>query len=167
MANALSDFAGHVSFFPVRNMTISDGRNEAGCVGRIVGRRNGTRYGGLRKGEDDGNAPSINYEDTLLGPCRRDIMFATNDPDLDVETYAMRWDIETGYRMIDNASPKMRSTRPDIRAFCFLHDIMMFNAWVMINVQRALQDNGYLGQWDDTPHSPERDGVLRAATHPR
>lgn len=145
---ALNDFAGHAGFFPVRDMTISDGKGEVGYAGKIVRRRNRTRYGGLREDDD---APSIDYGDPSLEPCRRYIMFATNDPDLDVEMYAMRWGIETGYRMIENARPKTRSTRPEIRTFCFLYGVMMFNAWVMINVQRALQDDGGLEKWDGTP----------------
>ncbi|MDE0401163.1 MAG: hypothetical protein OXL96_25490 [Candidatus Poribacteria bacterium] len=151
VVDALNDFAGHAGFFPARDMVISDGRSEVGYIGRIVGRRNGTRYGGLGEEEDGGSAPSIDYWDPSLEPCQRYIMFATNDPELDVEMYAMRWGIETGYRMIENARPKTRSTRPEIRAFCFLYGVMMFNAWVMINVQRALQGSGDLGQWDGTP----------------
>ena len=150
VVDALNDFAGHAGFFPVRDMTISDGGNEVGYTGKIVRRKNGTEHGGLREG-DGGSAPSIDYGDPSIEPCRRYIMFATNDPELDVEMYAMRGGIETGYRMIENARPKTRSTRPEIREFCFLYGVMMFNAWVMINVQLALQGGGDPGQWDGTP----------------
>lgn len=114
-----------------------------------------------------GGAPSVDYGDPSLEPCRRYIMFATNDPDLDAEMHATRRGIETGHRMIENARPKTRSKNAELRAFCFLYGIMLFNAWVMINVQRALQDGGDPGQWDGTPpHNPGYNDTLRAAAHP-
>ena len=52
-------------------------------------------------------------------------MFATNAPWLDVEKYAMRWGIETGYRMIENTSGKnlgcRRDPEDDLLCVCATH----------------------------------------------
>ena len=69
--------------------------------------------------------------------------------------------------MIENAKPRTRFTVPEIRELCFLSGAMMYDTWVVFNVQRAPQDNGDLGQCDDTTHSPKYGGVLHAAAHPR
>ena len=70
-------------------------------------------------------------------PHRKYIAFATNDPGIDVDEYARRWGIETGYRMIESARPRTRSKSPEVRAFCFVYAVLMYNAWVVLNMTRA------------------------------
>jgi len=45
----------------------------------------------------------------------------------------MRWGIETGYRMIQNARARTHSQSPAVRLLCFVHSAAMLNAWVMAN----------------------------------
>ena len=69
-----------------------------------------------------------------LPPKERFIGFATNMPQEDAELYAKRWGIETGYRMIENMRAKTCSKNTAARIFCFLYSVVMFNAWVTINM---------------------------------
>lgn len=116
---------------------ISDGKDSVPYTGVIVERK---------KCADGGDC-----DDPDLPPHERYIMFATNDPDLDVEEYSGRWGIETGYRMVEHARPKTRSKNPELRAFCFLYGIMLFNAWVMFNILHAAGDGPGHKDWDGTP----------------
>ena len=63
----------------------------------------------------------------------RFIGFATSMHLGDPEPYSKRWDIETGYRMIEETRARTRSTKTVFRIFCFLYFVVMFDAWVMIN----------------------------------
>ena len=69
-----------------------------------------------------------------LPPRERFIWFATNMPQTDAELYSKRWGIETGYRMIENMRAKTCSKHTAARIFCFLYSVVMFNAWVTINM---------------------------------
>ena len=117
-------------------VTISDGKDRVQYTGVIVERK---------------KSAAAHCDDTDLPPHERYIMFATNNPDLDVEEYARRWGIETGYRMIEHARPKTRSKNAELRAFCFLYGIMLFNAWVMFNILHAAQNAPDHQNWDGTP----------------
>ena len=117
-------------------VTISDGKDRVQYTGVIVERK---------------KSAAALCDDTDLPPHERYIMFATNNPDLDVEEYARRWGIETGYRMIEHARPKTRSKNAELRAFCFLYGIMLFNAWVMFNILHAAQNSPDHQNWDGTP----------------
>ena len=120
-------------------VAISDGRDCVTYTGVIAVRRRRADGGGGDRGDPD------------LPPHERYIMFATNNPDLDVEEYSRRWGIETGYRMIEHARPKTRSKNAELRAFCFLYGIMLFNAWVMFNTLHAARDVTDRPDWDGTP----------------
>ena len=56
---------------------------------------------------------------------------------MDVEEYSKRWDIETGYRVVENARAKTSSSGRPARLFCFLYSLVLFNAWVLVNAQLA------------------------------
>ena len=43
----------------------------------------------------------------------------------------------TGYRMIENMRAKTCSKHTAARIFCFLYSVVMFNAWVMINMLQS------------------------------
>lgn len=120
-------------------VVISDGRDSVRYTGVIVERR--------KCADGDG----ADRDDPDLPPHERYIMFATNNHDLDVEEYARRWGIETGYRMIEHARPKTRSKNAELRAFCFLYGTMLFNAWVMFNILHAAQNAADHQDWDGTP----------------
>ena len=122
---------------PRSEVVISDGRDSVRYTGVIAERKK--RAGGG------------NCDDPDLPPHERYIMFATNNPDLDVEEYSRRWGIETGYRMIEHARPKTRSKNAELRAFCFLYGIMLFNAWVMFNILHVAQNAANHPGWDGTP----------------
>ena len=68
-----------------------------------------------------------------LRPEERFIGFATNMQLKDSELHSKRWDIETGYRMIEETRARTRSTKTVSRIFCFLYYMVMFNARVMIS----------------------------------
>ena len=72
-------------------------------------------------------------------------MFATNAPWLDVEKYAMRWGIETGYRMIENTRVKTSSIGVAPRMIYFAYALLMYNMWVCANVELAQF------RWDGEP----------------
>ena len=78
-----------------------------------------------------------------LEPEERFIVFATNAPWLDVEKYAMRWGIETGYRMIEKTRVKTSGAGVTQRMIYFA---FMYNMWVCANVELA-QKSG----WDGEP----------------
>ena len=63
----------------------------------------------------------------------RYIGFANNKPDLDVEEYALRWGIKTGYRMIENVRARTHSKDTVVRLLCFVYSVAFFNAWIMLN----------------------------------
>ena len=79
------------------------------------------------------------------------IAFATNDSTINVEEYARRWGIETGYRMLESARPRTRSTNQEARTFGFVYAILMFNAWVIFNIMHVHQDEKKFEKWDGTP----------------
>ena len=53
--------------------------------------------------------------------------------------------------MVEHARPKTRSKNPELRAFCVLCGIMLFNAWVMFNMLHAAGDGPDHRGWDGTP----------------
>ena len=73
------------------------------------------------------------------------IVFATNAPWIDVEKYAMRWGIETGYRMIANTRVKTSSAGVVPRMIYFAYALLMYNMWVYANVELAQS------RWDSEP----------------
>ena len=60
--------------------------------------------------------------------------FATNTSWINVLKYGKRWDIETGFRMIENMRARTPSGSVDARVFYFLYSVMVFNLWVVANV---------------------------------
>ena len=65
------------------------------------------------------------------------VAFATNTPWTDMEEYARRWGIETGYWMVENTRAKTSSVKRPARVFCFLYSLMLFNAWILANAALA------------------------------
>ena len=61
------------------------------------------------------------------------IAFATNRPGINVNRYARRWMIETGYRMIENQRVRTRSRTVAARLLCFLYSMLVYNVWVIAN----------------------------------
>ena len=61
------------------------------------------------------------------------IAFATNRPGINVNRYARRWMIETGYRMIENQRVRTRSRTVAARLLCFLYSMLVYNVWVITN----------------------------------
>ena len=72
-----------------------------------------------------------------LNPEEKFIAFATNIPWIDVEKYAMRWGIETGYRMIENIMAKTSSIGVAPRVIYFAYALLLYNMWVCANVELA------------------------------
>ena len=68
-----------------------------------------------------------------LAPKEKFIGFVTNMQLKDSERYPKRVGIKTGYRMMEEARARTRSTKTVSRIFCFLYSVVMFNAWVRIN----------------------------------
>jgi len=46
-----------------------------------------------------------------------------------IRTYKIRWNIETGFRVTDEARIKSKSTNIIVRYFLFLCSFVMYNAW--------------------------------------
>lgn len=84
-----------------------------------------------------------NHNSENKEPKEKYIGFATNSSNTDVKKYALRWGIETGYRMIESARPKTRSNSMTSREFCFLYSILMFNAWVVANAIISCGSGGW------------------------
>ena len=124
---------------------LEGGGNSVPYVSIIVPRRSRRRSGGGYATED---VDVFDY-DPEEPPHRQYIAFATNDPDIDVEEYARRWGIETGYRQIEAARPRTRSKNPEVRTFHFAYAVMLFNAWVVINASCAMRRPA--AAWDGTP----------------
>ena len=107
----------------VSKMSISNTENvSASYYGVIVPRK---RISKKRKEKND------------LKPEEKFIAFATNALWLDVEKYATRWGIETGYRMIENTRIKTSSIGVAQRMIYFAHALLMYNMWVCANVELA------------------------------
>ena len=68
-------------------------------------------------------------------PEERYIAFATNRPGIDVDRYAERWMIETGFRMVENERVRTRSRSVTVRTLCFLYSLVLYNAWVLANAE--------------------------------
>ena len=77
-------------------------------------------------------------EDEEYEPWEKYIAFATSDPELDVAEYAKRWGIETGYRQIEDARAKTRSSRHGPRVLYMALTMMLFNAWIVIDALHRL-----------------------------
>ena len=52
-------------------------------------------------------------------PEERYIAFAANRPEIDVDRYAERWMIETGFRMVENERVRTRSRSVTVRRSAF------------------------------------------------
>ena len=83
-----------------------------------------------KKGSTDPEAPEKKY-----------IGFATNVPSIDVEQYATRWGIETGYRMIESMRPRTRVPDVVARMLCFYYALMAYNEWVLLRYVITSLDN--------------------------
>ncbi len=53
------------------------------------------------------------------------------------EYYSFRWGIETGYRCVEDFAAKTCSTHPVVRLFLFYFAVALYNAWVVVNLQKA------------------------------
>ena len=80
-----------------------------------------------------------------LKPEEKFIMFATNAPWLDVEKYAMRWGMETGYGMIEKTMVKTSCAGVTQRMIYVAYALLMYNMWVCANVELAQSG------WDGEP----------------
>ena len=72
-------------------------------------------------------------------PKEKYIGFVTSVPDINLDLYADRWGIETGYSKVESMRAKTRSRNPTARLFCFLYSLLLFNMWVAINSLALLQ----------------------------
>ena len=81
-----------------------------------------------------------------LKPEEKFIAFATNVRWIDVEKYAIRWGIETGYRMIEKTRVKTASTGVAPRMIYFAYTLLLYNMWVCANVETAQKS-----RWDGKP----------------
>ncbi len=79
-----------------------------------------------KKGSGRTKAENLPAHERLIG-------FATNVPGIDPDEYSRRWEIETGYRMIENARVRTHSKSPAARMPCLAYSAAVFNAWVMAN----------------------------------
>ena len=71
-------------------------------------------------------------------PEEKYIAFATNMPGINVDYYARRWMIETGYRMAEKQRARTRSKNETVRALCFLYTLILYNTWVIAKCQADL-----------------------------
>ena len=74
-------------------------------------------------------------------PEEKYIAFATNVPDADPDRYRWRWNIETGYRLLEQGNAKTRCRAPAARMFCFMYTCLFYDAWI---IARALMSKAYL-----------------------
>ena len=105
---------------------------ERPAVSTHVIRRSGNEYAAYtmiitrrRRRKSKKQAPA-NPEDVYIA-------FATNRPGINLEKYARRWMIETGYRMIENQRVRTRSRTAAARTLCFLYSMLVYNIWVIAN----------------------------------
>ena len=63
-----------------------------------------------------------------LEPWEKYIAFATNDPEIDVEKYDMRWGVETGFRQAEDGRAKTRSKSQGPRVMYWAMTLMLFNS---------------------------------------
>ncbi len=64
------------------------------------------------------------------------LVFATNNPRIDVEKYRKRWVIETGYRDINDMRLKTSSYDHRVRELMFIFSVLFYNAWILArNIQ--------------------------------
>ena len=68
-------------------------------------------------------------------PEEKYIASATNMPGINVDYYARRWMIETGYRMAEKQRARTRSKNETVRALCFLYTLILYNTWVIANAR--------------------------------
>ena len=59
------------------------------------------------------------------------IAFATNRPDTDPDAYRRRWNIEVGYRKLEDGRARTRCAAPAARMYCFMFSCLFYNAWVV------------------------------------
>ena len=64
------------------------------------------------------------------------LVFATNNPRIDVEKYRKRWVIETGYRDIIDMRLKTSSYDHRVLELMFIFSLLFYNAWILArNIQ--------------------------------
>lgn len=85
------------------------------------------------------------------------IAFCTNDPDIDVEAYGLRWGGETGNRQFKLSRPRTRTTRQGPRVLFFVACLMAYNACAVIN---ALLYHETKLRIENSPPLIELDSVL-------
>ena len=110
-----------------------------------------------------------------LAPEEKFIGFVTNMQLKDSERYLKRVGIKTGYRMMEEARARTRSTKTVSRIFCFLYSVTMFNAWVRINAMlcrvricqkdRETHDADAITNLDSGGACPARAGLQNTAGH--
>ena len=88
-----------------------------------------------------------------LEPWEKYIAFATNDPTIDVEEYAKRWGIETGYRQAEYSRAKTRSCSHGPRVMCWVMTLMLFNAWILVDALYRLECEVYGTKPEITLHA--------------
>ena len=74
-------------------------------------------------------------------PEEKYIAFATNVPDVGLDRYRWRWNIEAGYRLLEQGSAKTWCRAPAARMFCFMYTCLFYDAWIIV---RALMSGAYL-----------------------
>ena len=101
---------------PVSGFRITKSKNDYAEYTMIITERK-------RKGKKGRRAGSREEE-----PEERYIAFATNRLGIDVDRYAERWMIETGFRMVENERVRTRSRSAAVRTLCFLYSLVLYNA---------------------------------------
>ena len=103
----------------VSTHTIRKSKNEYATYTMIITKRR-------RRKSKKKSSSTANPEDIYIA-------FATNRPGINVNRYAKRWMIETGYRMIENQRVRTRSKTVAARLLCFLYSMLVYNVWVIAN----------------------------------
>ena len=122
IVDAIAEFAAGMRIAPSEPcITNADGMSVRYTM--IIAERKKKRK---KSGKEKSDGVDLRPEEKFIG-------FATNMQLKDSELHSKRWDIETGYRMIEETRARTRSTKTVSRIFCFLYYMVMFNARVMIS----------------------------------
>ena len=143
--NGISEFVNH-NRQSTSDMLLENNTDRVHYTSKITVRKKRRKVKGKYVDE---NIDSFEY-DPEEPPHKQYIAFATNDPTIDVEEYARRWGIETGYRQIEAARPRTRSKNHIVRTFHFLYAVMLYNIWAMINYLHVAR-MGIFEVWDGEP----------------
>ncbi len=60
--------------------------------------------------------------------------FATNDPNIDLEKYRDRWEIENGFKFTRNMRVRTHSRSTPCRTYMFMSAQMLLNLWTIFNL---------------------------------